>query len=83
MMNGPATYKAIAEALPWEIQTGLLSIREAGDDTGAKENLFYKMPAAVYIAMLELCLITEWSETKRRGLDLTTAGEHLVNFCTC
>jgi hypothetical protein len=41
------------------------------------------MPPVVYIAMLELCLITEWSETKRCGMELTTAGKHLADYCTC
>ena len=43
-MNGPATYKAIAEALPWEIQSALLSIR---DDGLTPENI----PDQIYIAL--------------------------------
>lgn len=83
MMNGKETYKKIAEALPWEIQSALLAIRDAGDDTGAVEKIYFAMPAPVYVAMIELCLISEWSEKKRAGMKLTTAGRHLVDFCSC
>ena len=83
MKTGPETYKAKAEALPWEIQTGLLCLRDAGDDPAAIENVFYKMPTEVYIAMIELCLMTRWDEVTRRGMKLTTAGMHLAEYCTC
>lgn len=83
MLNGKETYSKIAASLPWEIQSALLAIRDAGDDTGAVEEIYFAMPAPVYVATLELCLITEWSEKKRAGMKLTTAGEHLVNYCTC
>lgn len=82
-LNGPETYRRIAEALPWEIQTTLLALRDYQDDPGARENLYMKMPQEVYIAILQLCLATEWDEEIRSGLKLTTAGKHLADYCTC
>lgn len=82
-MTGPETYKRVAEALPWEIQSALLSLRDCGDDTAAIEEFYYKIPILTYSAMIELCLITEWNEKTRSGMKLTTAGQHLVNYCTC
>lgn len=79
MMNGPATYKAIAEALPYEIQSALLSIRDYGDDQEKQEKLYQQTPVPLYCALVELCLV------KDNGgyFELTTAGRHLVDFCIC
>ena len=74
-MNGPTTYKAIAEALPWEIQSGLLSIRDDGLTTK-------DIPFQVYIAMHELQLIEADGETGE-NLRLSRLGNHLVDYCTC
>lgn len=82
-MTGPETYKRVAEALPWDIQSALLSLRDCGDDPAAIEDFYYKVPILTYCAMIELCLVTEWNETTRSGMKLTTAGQHLVNYCTC
>ena len=75
MMNGETTYKKIAEALPWEIQTTLLSIRDEGLTTKG-------IPFQVYIAMHELQLIEADGETGE-NLRLSRLGNHLVDFCTC
>lgn len=83
MMNGKETYKKIAEALPWEIQSALLAIRDAGDDTGAVEEIYFAMPTDVYFAIRGLCLVTEWDEDNRTGMKLTSAGRHLVEYCSC
>lgn len=82
-IKGPETYAIIAAALPWEMQTTLLSLRDAQDDSAALEELFYEMPTTVYIALQELCLATAWVEEKRNGLKLTSAGWHLSQYCTC
>lgn len=82
-INGPETYKAIAEVLPWEIQTGLLSLRDADGDPAETERVFNKMPTTVYIAIQELCLATPWDAVTHRGLKLTSAGKHLAEYCTC
>lgn len=82
-MNGNETYKAIAEALPYELQSALLSIREVQNNDEGTRKLFYKMPAAVYIALIELCLIKPWDEVRKTGLEFTSAGAHLVNYCSC
>lgn len=74
-MNGPATYKAIAEALPWEIQSALLAIRDDGLQTK-------DIPFQVYIAMHELQLIEADGETGE-NLRLSRLGNHLVDYCTC
>lgn len=82
-LTGPETYRKIAAALPWEIQSTLLALRDCQDDTAATEELFYKMPTTVYIALQELCLAGPWYEEKRSGLALTSAGKHLAEYCTC
>lgn len=82
-LNGADTYRRIAEALPWEIQSTLLALRDCQDDPAATEELFYKMPTTVYIALQELCLAGPWYEEKRSGLALTSAGKHLAEYCTC
>ena len=82
-MNGKETYKKIAESLPWEIQSALLAIRDAEEDPIKIEHIYQEMPPVIYIAMIELCLITEWSEAKLTGMKLTSAGKHLVEFCSC
>lgn len=73
MMNGPATYKAIAEALPWEIRSALLSIRDEGMTTE-------QMPLSIYAALYEMMLVESDGETKLR---LSRLGKHLVDYCTC
>jgi hypothetical protein len=78
MMNGPATYKAIAEALPWEIRSALLSIR---DDELTMNDIPWKIPVQVYIAIFELQLITE--DKIGDMLRLSRLGKHLVDYCTC
>lgn len=82
-INGTETYKAIADVLPWEIQTGLLSLRDAEDDPAAIENIFNKMPTTVYIALQELCFATPWDTVTHHGLKLTTAGKHIAEYCVC
>ena len=82
-LKGPETYRKIAEALPWEIQSALLDLRDCQDDPAATEELFFKMPTTVYIALQELCLAGPWHEEKRSGLALTSAGKHLAEYCTC
>lgn len=79
MISGPETYKAIAEALPYEVQSALLSIRDNDDDQETQESLYQKTPVPLYCALIELCLV------KDNGgyFELTTAGRHLVDFCTC
>ena len=75
MINGPETYKAVAEALPYEIQSALLAIRDDGLTTP-------KVPAKIYIAMWELQLINADGETGA-NLRLSRLGKHLVDYCTC
>lgn len=73
MINGPETYKAVAEALPYEIQSALLAIRDDGL-TGTM------IPDQLYIALYEMQLI---EETNRWSLSLSRLGKHLVDYCTC
>ena len=73
MMNGPATYKAIAEALPWEIQTTLLSIRDEGI---GRESI----PLVIFTALYELQLIEDANADEP---SLSRLGKHLVDYCTC
>lgn len=75
MINGNETYKAIAEALPWEIQSAMLAIRDEGLTTD-------KVPDVIYIAMHELQLIESDGETGE-NLRLSRLGNHLVDFCEC
>ena len=82
-INVKETYEALAKALPWELQTTLLSLRDAQGDNEALRKLYYEMPTIVYCALQELCLITVWCDYKNEGMKLTTAGEHLVKYCTC
>ena len=72
MIDGKTTYKAIAEALPYEIQSAMLSVR---DDEPAQAN----MPPVLYTALYELMLIEGDGENMR----LSRLGEHLVNYCSC
>ena len=78
-MDGQNTYRKIAEALPYELQAALLTLR----DTEDIKRIYRMMPPVVYIALVELCLVTPWDAIRETGLQLTTAGAHLVNFCTC
>lgn len=71
-MNGKETYKAIAEALPWEIQSTMLAIR---DDGLTKD----RIPDVIYIALYELQLIEDAGD----DIQLSRLGNHLVDFCTC
>ena len=75
MINGPETYRTIAEALPYEIQSTLLAIRDAGMTAA-------KIPDQIYIALYELQLIEADGETGA-NLRLSRLGNHLVDFCTC
>ena len=72
-LNGPATYKAIAEALPWEIQSTLLSIRDEGI---ARKSI----PLVIFTALYELQLIEDANADEP---SLSRLGAHLVPFCTC
>ena len=73
MINGPETYKAVAEALPYEIQSALLAIRDEG-----RVNL----PNEIYYALYELQLIEE-EKPGDEELYLSKLGNYLVEFCTC
>ena len=73
MINGPETYKAIAEALPWEIQATLLSIR---DEEIARESI----PLVIFTALYELQLI---ENANADAPSLSRLGKHLVDYCTC
>ena len=75
MIDGPTTYKAVAEALPYEIQSALLAIRDDGL-TGTM------ISDQLYIALYELQLIDADGETGA-NLRLSRLGKHLVDFCTC
>lgn len=75
MINGNETYKKLAEALPWEIQSTMLAIRDDGLTTD-------KIPDVIYIAMHELQLIEADGEAGE-NLRLSRLGNHLVDFCTC
>ena len=77
-MNAQTTYKAIAEALPWEIQSGLLSIR---DDNLTMKDIPWKFPVMIYVKMFELQLIEVDNATGT--INLSRLGNHLVDFCTC
>lgn len=74
-LNGPETYKAIAEVLPWEIQSALLAIRDDGLTTE-------RIPDKIYIAMHELQLIEADGETGA-NLRLSRLGKHIVDYCSC
>ena len=75
MIDGPRTYRAIAEMLPYEIRAALLAIRDNGLTTP-------KVPAKIYIAMWELQLIEADGETGE-NLRLSRLGKHLVDYCNC
>lgn len=75
MIDGPRTYKAVAEALPYEIQSALLAIRDDGLTTA-------NVPDQLYIALYELQLIDADGETGA-NLRLSRLGKHLVDFCSC
>lgn len=75
MIDGPRTYRAIAEMLPYEIRAALLAIR---DDGLTPENI----PGQIYIALYELQLIEADGETGA-NLRLSRLGKHLVDYCTC
>ena len=47
MIDGPRTYRAIAQMLPYEIRAAMLAIRDDGLTTD-------KMPDQVYIALYEM-----------------------------
>ena len=81
-MNGNETYRLLAEALPYELQSALLSIREVHDDHEANKALFEKMPTPTFVGLVELCLI-ENPDIWNPQWQLTTAGKHLVEYCTC
>ena len=74
-MNGNETYKKLAEALPWDLQSALLAIRDDGLTTS-------QIPDLVYIALYELQLIEADGE-EGQNLRLSRLGKHLVDYCTC
>lgn len=73
MIDGPRTYRAIAQMLPYEIRAAMLAIRDDGLTTD-------KMPGQVYIALYEMQLIEADGETGA-NLRLSRLGKHLVDFC--
>lgn len=64
--------KAIAEELPWEIQSALLAIR---DDKITVD----KIPDGIYSCMNELQLI----DTDGENVWLSRLGRNLVDHCSC
>lgn len=64
--------KAIAEVLPWEIQSALLSIR----DDGLRPD---EIPNPMFNYMKELSLF----EKTERGIKLSRLGRNLVDHCSC
>lgn len=75
MITGPETYKAIAEALPWEIQDAVLTIRD-------QEVTQHEVPRVTYIALYELQLIEEPAR-EFDALQLSRLGNHIVDYCCC
>lgn len=75
MITGPETYKAIAEALPWEIQDAVLTIRD-------QEVTQHDVPKVTYIALYELQLIEE-PQREFNPLELSRLGKHIADYCTC
>lgn len=75
-MNGQETFKKIAEALPYEIQSALLSIRD--DENVTARNI----PEVVFYALCELTLI-EQPQSDEEIVQLSKLGSRLVDFCTC
>ena len=73
MIDGKTTYEAIAKALPYEIQSAMLSVRDGEPAQLAN------MPPVIYTALYELMLIEGDGENMR----LSRLGEHLVNYCSC
>lgn len=71
MIDGPRTYRAIAQMLPYDIRAALLAIR---DDGLTPENI----PDQIYIALYELQLI---EGTNGQSFGLSRLGKHLVDFC--
>ena len=71
MIDGPRTYRAIAQMLPYDIRAALLAIR---DDGLTPENI----PDQIYIALYELQLI---EGTNAQSFGLSRLGKHLVDFC--
>lgn len=82
-IKGQDVYMKVAESLPWEMQTALLTIREYQEVPAMLEKIYKQMSSNVYIGLTELLLITNWDEASKRGLQLTKAGKHIANFCTC
>lgn len=72
-MKGYEMYEKMAEALPWEVQSLLLAVR---DEEGLRID---KIPDLLYFMAYELMLI----EPEGDFVILTRLGNHLVNHCTC
>lgn len=64
--------KAIAEELPWEVQSALLSIR----DDGLRPD---EIPNPMFNYMKELSLF----EKTESGIKLSKLGRNLVDHCSC
>ena len=64
--------KAVAEVLPWEIQSTLLTIRDEGLTAE-------KIPEEIYTCLNELQLV----DTDGRDVWLSRLGRNLVDHCTC
>ena len=75
MINGPETYEAIAEALPWELQDAVLTIRGQGVTQ-------HEVPRVTYIALYELMLIEE-PQREFDALQLSRLGNHIADYCCC
>ena len=67
--------KAIAEVLPWEIQSALLAIRDDGLTAD-------KIPNGIFINMNELQLI-ETDGQNRDNIRLSKLGRNIVDHCSC
>lgn len=76
MINAEETFKKIAEALPYEVQSALLAIRDDGNVTAEK------VPAPVFFALDGLTLIEPVSNDKEL-LTLSKLGYNLVDYCSC
>lgn len=85
-INESETYEAIANVLPWEIRTVLLSLRDTEQqcDWDRINKLCAEISDSVYSMLVELCLI-EYKDKEHPGenIRLTSAGEHLADYCTC
>lgn len=74
-MTLPELYKTMAKALPYELQSALLAVRDTDDLNRTVAN----MPDDTYFGLLALGLISELGGV----VALTKVGSRLVNYCTC